>query len=170
MRVLWKFLESNGVDPNSIETFSRDYDDLNIVFMPRDFQPHGDGFDESFVFVGPCIAADTGAIQWTPPNENRNVLISLGTESNKRPGFFRTCAGAFEDKSWHVVMTLGRGRNPADLSITAPNVEAHEWLPHPVVLPHMSVLICHGGLGSTGAPAERAAGLRTRCCPDVAQR
>jgi MGT family glycosyltransferase len=146
--VLWKFLASHDIDPKSIESFARDYDDFNLVFLPKAFQPEGDKFDDTFAFVGPCIAADTDIVQWAPANENRGVLISLGTESNRRSGFFQTCAEAFADQSWHVVMTLGRGGRPADLSITAPNVEAHEWLPHAAVLPHMEVLVCHGGMGS----------------------
>jgi MGT family glycosyltransferase len=129
-------------------SFGRDYDDLNLVFLPRAFQPEGDTFDDSFAFVGPCIAADTDSGQWAPPNEKRGVLISLGTESNRRSGFFQTCAEAFADQSWHVVMTLGRSGRSADLSISAPNVEAHDWLPHAAVLPHMDVLVCHGGMGS----------------------
>lgn len=27
-------------------------------------------------------------------------------------------------------------------------MEAHRWLPHPVVLRHADVLVCHGGMGS----------------------
>src|SRR5258707_6790015 len=31
-------------------------EDLNIVFVPRNFQPAGETFDDRFVFVGPCLA------------------------------------------------------------------------------------------------------------------
>ncbi|MFD1277156.1 nucleotide disphospho-sugar-binding domain-containing protein [Streptomyces kaempferi] len=87
----------------------------------------------------PLVAAADG---------RRTALVSLGTESGDRGDFFRTCAQAFDPASWHVVMTLGHGADRAQLGPLPAHVEVHEWLPHPAVLPHADVLVCHAGMGS----------------------
>jgi MGT family glycosyltransferase len=119
----------------------------NIVFLPREFQPHGESFDERFTFVGHSAGAGIDHGLWSPPaGDTPVVLASLGTFTNNRPEFFRTCAEAFADKQWHVVMTVGRGNLPPPEWVDAPNIEVHEWLPHPAVLPHAEVMITHGGM------------------------
>lgn len=149
------FLEANGTDPATVGSFAAESDERNLVFLPRQFQTRGDTFDERFVFVGPSISrpvdpsAEPGAEPWRPPCQGKPVLLaSLGTESNGRPEFFSTFAEAFQDDGWHVVMTLGRGSDPARVTSGMPNLEAHEWLPHPAVLPHAKAFVCHGGMGS----------------------
>ncbi|KIF79269.1 hypothetical protein QR77_29255 [Streptomyces sp. 150FB] len=124
------------------------YDEPTVVFLPREYQPEGDTFDDRFTFVGHCVPDTPPDSDWRPPETGARVaLISLGTESNERAGFFRTCAEAFDDGGWHAVMTLGRGNTAHDIPV-APNLESHEWLPHAAVLPHASALVCHGGIGS----------------------
>jgi MGT family glycosyltransferase len=119
----------------------------NIVFLPREFQPHGESFDERFTFVGHSAGAGPDPALWSPPSgDTPVVLASLGTFTNNRPEFFRTVAEAFADKQWHVVMTVGRGNLPPPEWVDAPNIEVHEWLPHPAVLPHAQVMITHGGM------------------------
>ena len=48
-----------------------------------------------------------------------------------------------------MVLTLGRGRDTAALTALGDNIEAHEWFPHTALLPHVDVLVCHGGMTST---------------------
>lgn len=76
------------------------------------------------------------------------VLISLGTSMSKDLGFFIGCIEAFRGKPWHVVLTLGRGADLAALGELPPNVEAHNWMPHPSVLKHATALVCQAGMGS----------------------
>jgi MGT family glycosyltransferase len=122
---------------------------LNISYVVRDFQIRGETFGDDYLFAGPCLRdADFEGTWSPPPGAPPVVLISLGTSVNRRPGFFRSCAGAFAGTPWHVVMTLGGGVDPATLGPLPPNVEAHQWLPHLAVLDHATAFVCQGGTGS----------------------
>ncbi|AXK36634.1 glycosyl transferase [Streptomyces armeniacus] len=143
---------ANGLTEADMPSFAAAYDDRNLVFLTRSFQPKGETFDERFVFVGPCFAAgaDDGTVPgaWQPPqNDSKVLLASMGTESNEQAEFFRSFGEAFKDDEWHVVLTLGKGADAAELGL-ADHLEAHSFLPHPQVLPHAEVLVTHGGPGS----------------------
>ncbi|MGW7352572.1 macrolide family glycosyltransferase [Streptomyces sp. NPDC054784] len=142
---------ANGVTEADMPVFAAGFDERNLVFLTRAFQPKGETFDERFAFVGPCFAADAGKADdaWQPPSSSdaKVLLASMGTESNEQAEFFRSFSDSFKDDEWHVVMTLGKGADPAALGL-ADHIEAHSFLPHPQVLPHASVLVTHGGPGS----------------------
>lgn len=122
---------------------------LDISFVTREFQMRGDTFGDEYLFAGPCLRASDFSGRWTPPaGTGPLLLVSLGTTANQHPDFFRTCAKAFADTPWHVVMTLGGGVDPAELGMLPPNVEAHQWIPHLAVLEHATVFVCQGGVGS----------------------
>lgn len=147
--ILTGFLADNGMPPEAIWTFAREYDERNLAFIPRRFQVKGEEFDDRFAFVGPCFAP-AADLAWTPPApERRTVLISLGTEANDQPELLAACATAFAGGDWHVVLTLGRGRDTEALTSLGDDIEAHEWFPHTALLPHVDVLVCHGGMTST---------------------
>ncbi|MEU8685215.1 macrolide family glycosyltransferase [Streptomyces sp. NPDC048611] len=144
---LMRFAGNNGLAPDGLARFLREWDDRNLAFLPREFQIEGTTFDESYVFVGPTVTAPEEDVPWSPPADGRRTaLVSLGTESNRQRDFFRTCADAFDGAEWQVVMTLGREADLAGLGDLPPHVQAHRWLPHPAVLPHADVLVCHGGM------------------------
>lgn len=143
-----KILAEVEPDPAAMWEMMAVSDRHNLVFLPRELQPHGDTFDGKFTFLGHCLPDEPPPVTWSAPDDDVPVaLISMGTESNERTGMFQLCADAFADKTWHVVMTLGRG-NALDAGVSAVNVEAHEWLPHLAVLPRASVFVTHGGMGS----------------------
>lgn len=145
------YLETYDFTSAEVEEFFTGRDEFTIVFVPRQFQPLGQTFDDRYSFVGPTVGharRSTGADWPPPPLGTRTVLITLGTTVNDRPDFFRACVRAFEHMPWHVVMTLGRRVDPGQLGALPPNVEAHPWVPHTQVLPHASLFICQGGMGS----------------------
>ncbi|MFJ3894674.1 macrolide family glycosyltransferase [Streptomyces sp. NPDC090083] len=147
-KVLIDFMGEHGIGLDEMGRYGTEWDLHNLVFLPRAFQIQGDTFDDRFAFVGPTFSEPEPGL-WTPPGDGRRVaLISLGTESGDRGDFFRLCAEAFPAADWHVVMTLGRGSDPARLGSLPAHVEAHPWLPHPAVLPHADVFVCHAGMGS----------------------
>ena len=147
---LERFLAGVGLAEMSLEEFF-DREEPRLVFLPREFQFHGETFDDSHHFVGPCVddrVPEDGG--WSPPGDGRPiVLISLGTSSfNRHPQFFRDCALAFADLPWHVVLTLGGGVQPEELEPLPANVEAHTWVPYSQVLGHASVFVTAAGMGS----------------------
>lgn len=153
----------HGID----ETKLYQPDDLALVFVPEEFQPQGESFDDHYAFVGPCNDGAVFQGDWHPPTPGRPVLfISLGTVHNARPDFFRLFATAFADLDWHVVVTLG-GWADADLGELPPNFEVHPWIPQLAVLEHASVFLSNGGLGGVMAAVQQ--GTPLLLAPEVAE-
>lgn len=120
--------------------------DRNLVLIPRSFQFEGDTFDDRFLFVGPALEGRDD--RWTPPDDRQVLLISLGTNFNNHPEWFRTCVQAFADTPWHVVMTVGSRIDPGELGPLPDNIEAHSFLSHFAVLEHARICVTHGGMGT----------------------
>ncbi|GAB3963639.1 macrolide family glycosyltransferase [Streptomyces sparsus] len=146
-KVVVEFMGSHGIGLDEMGRYGTEWDERNLVFLPRAFQIDGDSFGDRYAFVGPTVT-DPAPGHWEPPADGRRTaLVSLGTESTDGD-FFTMCAEAFDPADWHVVMTLGRGTDAARLGPLPAHVEAHSWLPHSAVLPHADVFVCHGGMGS----------------------
>lgn len=126
---------------------------LNIVFMPRAFQPAGESFDSSFVFVGPCLMArttrDCAAIPENFLKERPLLLISLGTVFNQWPAFFDMCIEAFSSSEWNVLIASGQQVAISELRKTPPSIKIFPHIPQLEVLPHTLGFISHGGMNST---------------------
>jgi MGT family glycosyltransferase len=143
-------LTRHGLDPRlAMDSLTPAGDEPRLVYIPRAFHYGSETFGERSVFVGPTADCRPLEGHWTPPGDGRPVvLISLGTSMSKDLGFFTGCIAAFRGKPWHVVLTLGRGADLAALGELPPNVEAHNWMPHPSVLKYASALVCQAGMGS----------------------
>jgi UDP:flavonoid glycosyltransferase YjiC (YdhE family) len=138
---------------------------LNIVFLPPEFQPGVDTFDDRFRFVGPSPSAREDDPRWTPPDEPV-LFVSLGTAFNDRPDFYRACFAAFDDRG-PVAMAVGERVRPehvrgadavrrglfgwsiAELGPVPGNVDVRPWFPQPAVLRSASAFVSHAGMGST---------------------
>ncbi|MEV6609033.1 macrolide family glycosyltransferase [Kutzneria sp. NPDC051319] len=140
-------IAENGFDED-IPTFMGHVEDLNVVLVPRAFQPAGDTFDQRFAFVGPCLADRSFLGEWQPPASGLPVaLVSLGTVNNRNESFFRATIDAFAGLDWHAVISVGNGIDPAALGQLPDNVEVHRWLQHLDVLEHAGMAITHAGMG-----------------------
>ncbi len=123
----------------------------SLVFIPREFQIAGNSFAEDVHFIGPSMPRRARrSASWTPPHDDAQVLlVSLGTAFNNRPEFFASCAEAFADSRFHVVLSLGTHIDPADIGTLPHNIEAHQTVPQLDVLRHATAFITHAGMGST---------------------
>ncbi|RJQ68151.1 UDP-glucosyltransferase [Pseudonocardiaceae bacterium YIM PH 21723] len=141
--------------------FTEHQPDLGLVFCTRSFQPFGETFDERYRFVGPCIG-ERPATGWRPERTDRPLLyVSFGSLFNDRPEFYRLVVEAFRDQPWQVVMAVGK----ADVGVTAPNVELHEFAPQLEILRHASVFITHAGMG--GVQEGLSAGVPLLGVPQI---
>jgi MGT family glycosyltransferase len=120
---------------------------LNVVFVPREFQPGADTFDDRFRFVGPSPGTREDDGGWAPPDEPV-LFVSLGTAFNDRPEFFRTCLEAFADRG-PVAMAVGQHVSVDDLGAVPGNIDIRPWFPQPAVLRHAAAFVSHAGMGST---------------------
>lgn len=122
---------------------------LNLVFLPREFQPAGESFDARFRFLGPMLGDREQREPWSPTRLDLPLLfVSLGSIFTDHPEFYRTCLEAFGDGTWQVAMTIGE-TDPASLGPLPPTIEVRSWFPQPAVLRHAAAFVTHAGMGST---------------------
>lgn len=122
---------------------------LNLVFVPRAFQPDGDSFDDRFRFLGPVLGQRPDEQPWAPPDPERPLLyVSLGSIFTEHPELYRTCLDAFDDGPWQVVMTIG-ATDPDQLGPRPATVQLRPWFPQLQVLARASGFLTHAGMGST---------------------
>ncbi|HTK07860.1 MAG TPA: macrolide family glycosyltransferase [Ktedonobacteraceae bacterium] len=124
---------------------------LNIVFLPKIFQPRANTFDERYLFVGPSILPRTRFIDFPLDrlDESRPLLyISLGTVWNDRLAFFQQCFEAFGASEYQVVLSHGRRVAPAALGPIPSNFLICADAPQLALLARARVFVTHGGMNS----------------------
>jgi UDP:flavonoid glycosyltransferase YjiC (YdhE family) len=90
------------------------------------------------------------------------VLLSLSTTLQGQSQALPAMLAALASLPVRVLLTLG-GVIPADSVDAPPNVTVRDYVPHDMVLPHIAVLMTHGGLSSI--TASLAAGVPMVCIP-----
>lgn len=123
---------------------------LNIVCIPRVFQPASESFDERFVFVGPSIQRQFAGTDFPFDLLDRRPLlyISLGTVFNDRQAFYRQCFEAFGDQPWQVVLSLGEKVEQESLGPAPANFLVRSYVPQLEILQRASIFLTHGGTNS----------------------
>jgi UDP:flavonoid glycosyltransferase YjiC (YdhE family) len=64
------------------------------------------------------------------------------------PALYRDALDALSLLPVRVLVTIGRNRDPREVGPVGPNVHIARWVPQADVLPHTSVMVCHGGSGT----------------------
>ncbi len=126
------------------------FEELNIVFTAKAFQPGRNAFGENFRFVGPSIRAesDSTGFPFELAPDRPLVYVSLGTVTNGRPDFFRSCLAAFANLEADVIISVG---NKIDIEALGPppgNCNLARYVPQIEVLRRASVFVTHGGMNS----------------------
>lgn len=141
------FARAHGVELDVAATMEV-VEDLNLVFVPRSFQPAGDTFDARFRFLGPVIG-ERAEQPWRPPVEDRPlVYVSLGSIFTGRPDVYLACRDAFADGRYAVTMTVG-DTDPAALGPLPPTMQVTAWSPQLAVLRRAAAFVTHAGMNST---------------------
>lgn len=80
------------------------------------------------------------------------VYLTLGTEANKEPmiypGVLQTIISGLRDAPINLIVTLGRGKDPADFGAQPANVHIEPYIPQSLLLPHCDLMVMHGGSNS----------------------
>jgi UDP:flavonoid glycosyltransferase YjiC (YdhE family) len=82
------------------------------------------------------------------------VYLTLGSVAGSMgffPGVYRAAIDALVPLGVRVLVTTGRDADPAELGPLPANVHAERWVPQADVMPHASVMVCHGGFGTVRA-------------------
>ena len=143
--------ERYGLAPPGLTDLFTHAEELNIVTLPRQFQSDADTFDESYVFVGPCIAprGDVSRFPFYRFTDRPMLYISLGTVFNANPEFFAACFDAFADSTWQVVLSVGAKTDMSTIGQVPDNFFVSPYLPQLEVLQHADAFVTHGGMNST---------------------
>lgn len=143
-------MQDYGLPPTDLWGLMGRAEPLNIVCMPRSFQPGGETFDERYLFVGPSIRArgDTGDFPLEHLAGGPVLYISLGTVFNNWPEFYRMCFEAFGGTSWRVVLATGHAVDREALGAVPGNFLMRPSVPQLEVLERTSVFLTHGGANS----------------------
>ena len=88
---------------------------------------------------------------------------SVAPSAGYFPGLYRAAVDALADLPVRVLVTTGRGADPAELGPLPAGVHAERWVPQADVMPHASAMVCHGGFGTVRAGL--AAGLPLAVLP-----
>lgn len=83
--------------------------------------------------------------------ERPTIYVTLGTVPafNENPGLFRRITSAVSAERANVVLTIGANNSLAELSALPDNVFVAQYLPQSLILARASLVVCHGGAGST---------------------
>ncbi|MGW1176621.1 macrolide family glycosyltransferase [Kitasatospora sp. NPDC002543] len=131
-------------------------DGLNLVFVPREFQPAAEGFDGRFHFVGPSLGRREQAETWSPPGPDAPLLyVSLGTVLDGDPDFYRACLAAVADGPWQVAMRVD-GAAAAELRPIPDRVDLRPQFPQLAVLRRATAFVSHAGMNSSWRPCTTA--------------
>jgi MGT family glycosyltransferase len=139
-----------GIQPFELSDLLLHDEPLNIVSIPRAFQPEGNTFDARFVFVGPSIVprAETTDFPLERLGKQPVLYISLGTAFNNWLEFFQMCLTAFGGQPWQVVMSIGTKIDRSALGSIPDNFIVDTYVPQLAVLEHTDVFLTHGGMNS----------------------
>lgn len=136
-----RFVAEQGVELDVASTLDAP-EECSIVLVPRDFQPAGETFDDTYHFIGPLLGS-RATEEWQPERPDLPLLyVSLGSMLSDAE-FYRACVDQFGDGAWHVAMSA------KDVGPVPDTIDVQPWFPQPAVLRHAKVFITHGGMNST---------------------
>jgi MGT family glycosyltransferase len=130
--------------------FSR-VEQLNIIFIPREFQPEADTFDDRYLFVGPSILPRHEAPDFPfdrLSGEQPLLYISLGSIFTNQPEFYKQCFAAFAGQDWQVVLSIGKRTDLAALGPVPENFLLSPYAPQLEILPRTQLFVTHAGANS----------------------
>ena len=123
-------------------------EELNIHFIPREFQHHASSFDDRFCFVGACINRPFEP-SWNAGHSERPViLLSDFSSGHGSRDFFLPFIQAVSGMKCRLVVSTGESKIDG-LDHLPENVELNRNASHLEILQHADLAICHGGTGST---------------------
>lgn len=114
----------------------------------------------------PPSAAPGRLPDWWPGDDRPLIYATFGTVlghlAEARP-VLRTALDALAELPARVLVTVGRFLDPAGLGAVPLNTRVERWVAQEDVLAHASVVVCHGGSGTTCGAL--GAGVPLVICP-----
>ncbi len=120
-----------------------------LTHLPASLDPAA--YDDTRRFRRAALAADEPEQSWWPGLDGPIVYASLGTVVSATDGgraVFGAIVSALAGLPVRALVTVGAENDPADWP-AAPNVLVERWVDPAAIVPHASVVVCHGGSGTT---------------------
>jgi UDP:flavonoid glycosyltransferase YjiC (YdhE family) len=88
---------------------------------------------------------------WWHGSEDPLVYLSFGTvlPQDGYPDMYKAAIDALDGLPIRLLVTIGRGADPAELGELPPWVHVEQWVPQAAVMPHAQAMVGHGGAGTT---------------------
>lgn len=131
-----------------LQAVLKDKPQLNIVYLPKIFQPFYDTFADNYLFVGQTNLSEPKQKKVLKFSNLKGPLIyiSLGSIiTSKR--FYKKCISAFGNQDCSVVMTTGKVPIK-NLGVLPKNFKVFPYAPQKELLEHADLFITHGGMNS----------------------
>jgi MGT family glycosyltransferase len=140
--------------------------DRALIVLPREFEDFGGPLPPNVRYVGPVFEGNEGEatwdLPWPPDHPDPLVLVSFSTTYMHHEATVDRVLAALELLPVRVLVTLGAGLEPNEVAARLGMV-VRSYLPHAVVLPHASLVVTHGGMGTV--MAAFASGVPMLCMP-----
>lgn len=91
---------------------------------------------------------------WWPGDERPLLYLTFGSVAPQAgffPGLYRAAIDALAPLPLRILVTVGTHCDPSGLGPLPANVHATRWVPQADVMPHTTVMVCHGGFGTVRA-------------------
>jgi hypothetical protein len=129
------------------------FDGLTLATWPASLDTRA-GYETADIGRLRPVAFDTtgdeglpGWVESLPPRPT--VYMTLGTVTNTDVAVFRAVLDGLADAAVNVIVTVGRDNDPAALGEVPDNARVERYIPQSLLLPACSVIISHGGSGTT---------------------
>lgn len=127
-------------------------EELNIYFVPKEFQYEDDWFDERWCFVGACIDRPFEKT-WKNNSQGKPIILITNTSGTSDSSYFKKFVEVFGGSEYHVIFSIGSDLITAESLGTLPeNFEINRSAQHVEILPYTVLAICQGGMGNTLEP------------------
>ncbi|PPK68852.1 glycosyltransferase [Actinokineospora auranticolor] len=116
--------------------------------------------------VRPVAFSEPGELpSWVPEHREKLIYLTLGTAFGN-PAVLRAAIDGLAATGHRVLVSAGPTVDPAVLGTPPANVTVQSWVPQAELLPHLDLVVHHGGSGTTLGAA--AAGVRQLFVPQGA--
>jgi MGT family glycosyltransferase len=135
------FCVERGAPPLPEGEFIHESPFLNLYLSPRETDyPRSRPLGPSWHRLGSAVREPDRS--FTPPRDGPLVYLSLGSLGSADVELMQTLIDTLAETEYHVIVSMGPQHDQLRL---APNMTGEEFLPQPAVLPHVDVVITHGG-------------------------
>jgi MGT family glycosyltransferase len=140
------FCEERGAGPLPEGDLIHTSEYLNLYVYPAELDyPRSRPLDPTWHRVDTCVRRSTEAFE-PPPGDGPLVYLSLGSLGSADVELMRRLVELLAEAPCRFVVSKGPQADEYEL---APNMTGAEYLPQPAILPHVDLVITHGGNNTT---------------------